>query len=421
MFKKLCGQAFETVNVIVGVSSLAAIAIGALTVFGNASLLGLDQIGVKTVAEKQIKQSIQIGMYCILTGGIGFFSAITVAVGIGTILSADDEDNSESKTSCHDSVVSSSTDSLYLYQIMRITITGCHHQNKLIVARIEDEASRKTVIYDWLDARFQDDLVELFDLDCNEDNLIGKAFSSSQTNPKNAIREFLDFYRPQLEFKSSCEEFSFNLETCVGCRNFYGANNIVCAIHPYGWEQDENCPDWEFNKRNRRVYFPFERQGVIDQLNRSIEQNQAHLIKNDDGTLTLWDDYTNRRFHFSWSGILLDGSDKLVEIGKPDQLLDYIQYLANRNVIEVDYSSKIDEFTQQLRDVATVEISDDGINIKVNYCSKLNINIERKYRFRFDGIPLYPYESIVPQVLKHNYNLATFVEWLRANKLRINR
>jgi hypothetical protein len=35
---------------------------------------------------------------------------------------------------------------------------------------------------------------------------------------------------------------------CVGCCNYhgeaYGGNVLVCAMHPYGVE-DESCPDWE--------------------------------------------------------------------------------------------------------------------------------------------------------------------------------
>ncbi len=37
---------------------------------------------------------------------------------------------------------------------------------------------------------------------------------------------------------------------CIGCRHYHGqvysGNLLVCAMHPYGWE-DENCPDWDFN------------------------------------------------------------------------------------------------------------------------------------------------------------------------------
>jgi len=35
---------------------------------------------------------------------------------------------------------------------------------------------------------------------------------------------------------------------CQGCRHYhgyvYGGELFVCAMHPYGWD-DENCPDWE--------------------------------------------------------------------------------------------------------------------------------------------------------------------------------
>lgn len=35
---------------------------------------------------------------------------------------------------------------------------------------------------------------------------------------------------------------------CIGCQHYHGqvysGNLLVCAMHPYGWEE-ENCPDWE--------------------------------------------------------------------------------------------------------------------------------------------------------------------------------
>lgn len=35
---------------------------------------------------------------------------------------------------------------------------------------------------------------------------------------------------------------------CVGCRHYHGQSYngtmFVCAMHPYGWEE-EQCPDWE--------------------------------------------------------------------------------------------------------------------------------------------------------------------------------
>jgi hypothetical protein len=35
---------------------------------------------------------------------------------------------------------------------------------------------------------------------------------------------------------------------CVGCRHYhgqrYGDTMLICAMHPYGWD-DDKCPDWE--------------------------------------------------------------------------------------------------------------------------------------------------------------------------------
>jgi hypothetical protein len=39
-----------------------------------------------------------------------------------------------------------------------------------------------------------------------------------------------------------------NQPACIGCNHyhgrFYGRNLLVCAMHPYGWNE-EQCPDWE--------------------------------------------------------------------------------------------------------------------------------------------------------------------------------
>lgn len=44
-----------------------------------------------------------------------------------------------------------------------------------------------------------------------------------------------------------------NHPACVGCHNYHGVvyndNLLVCAMHPYGWD-DENCPDWEGTGKN---------------------------------------------------------------------------------------------------------------------------------------------------------------------------
>ena len=44
------------------------------------------------------------------------------------------------------------------------------------------------------------------------------------------------------------EPTSANNPACIGCQHYHGrvyeGNLLVCAMHPYGWD-DENCPDWE--------------------------------------------------------------------------------------------------------------------------------------------------------------------------------
>ncbi|PAX45698.1 hypothetical protein [Brunnivagina elsteri] len=101
MLKRFCSQAFGTINVVVGVSSLAAIAIGMLTIFGSGGLLLLNKGGVKTIPEKQIKQTLQLGIGSTLLGTVGFVSAIVAAAGIASISYAVDGEE-ESVTSSPD-------------------------------------------------------------------------------------------------------------------------------------------------------------------------------------------------------------------------------------------------------------------------------------------------------------------------------
>ncbi len=43
-------------------------------------------------------------------------------------------------------------------------------------------------------------------------------------------------------------------QACVGCANYHGVaygcsresrTVLICGFHPYGWRQDNACPDWE--------------------------------------------------------------------------------------------------------------------------------------------------------------------------------
>jgi hypothetical protein len=69
----------------------------------------------------------------------------------------------------------------------------------------------------------------------------------------SVLQLFFDF---ETDFNQSAEPFTQTLEpmlnehpACVGCRNYHGYSYngvpFVCAMHPYGWEADEACPDWD--------------------------------------------------------------------------------------------------------------------------------------------------------------------------------
>ncbi len=43
-------------------------------------------------------------------------------------------------------------------------------------------------------------------------------------------------------------------KACAGCLNYHGVSYgstresrtvLVCGFHPYGWQSDNTCPDWE--------------------------------------------------------------------------------------------------------------------------------------------------------------------------------
>jgi hypothetical protein len=66
----------------------------------------------------------------------------------------------------------------------------------------------------------------------------------------------VDFSVEELEETTELEPYIFPREeptlekhpACIGCRHYHGqiysGNLLVCAMHPYGWD-DPNCPDWE--------------------------------------------------------------------------------------------------------------------------------------------------------------------------------
>lgn len=57
--------------------------------------------------------------------------------------------------------------------------------------------------------------------------------------------------RSQIGF---AETVSSHPEACIGCANYHGQAYgtqkgqripLICAMHPYGWQERTPCPDWQ--------------------------------------------------------------------------------------------------------------------------------------------------------------------------------
>ena len=64
------------------------------------------------------------------------------------------------------------------------------------------------------------------------------------------LQSKLHILRSQVGFTDTTH---FRPKVCQGCTNFhglsYGANRetrtaLICAFHPYGWQEEAPCPDW---------------------------------------------------------------------------------------------------------------------------------------------------------------------------------
>lgn len=67
---------------------------------------------------------------------------------------------------------------------------------------------------------------------------IAEIYFDLEDIPSESDREFSYPVPPVLEIPLACRD----------CQHYhgqvYGGNLLVCAMHPYGWD-NEHCPDWE--------------------------------------------------------------------------------------------------------------------------------------------------------------------------------
>jgi hypothetical protein len=434
MLKKF--DLFEKLNVVLGVASLSAIFVGALTTFGGLGLRHLSKSGVEIMPEERAERIANLGISSVTFGLLGYSSAIAIAVGSAIIPEVMKSAASQYQISKrkhlsqvpHTSdkltvlkpiafeveespIKSQANDKIYLYKVININGKS-GYEGKLVVGRIEQEPNHKAIIYSELGEFQINFLCELFD-EYNQNELVGKAFSSLQPNADNAVADYIDAHRHYISVLNKDDFSRCELEKCVGCINLYGDHKIFCGIHPFGWQESQPCPDKQVD--SRLVFHKYECSEVIEHLNNQMKSSKVYIQRNDDGTLLIWDDHTNRKFCFDWSGDLLSDSDELIELGENASLLSYVEYFSTREVTQHEYSSQVDKLNEELKGIAVVKISDTGISVRASF-SEYRIH---NFRFRFDGMPLYPYESIIPAAIRNNYNLLTLVEYLKVYKLKL--
>ncbi|MCT7992005.1 hypothetical protein [Laspinema olomoucense] len=102
--------------------------------------------------------------------------------------------------------------------------------------------------------RFSSDIMELSEEFTEE--LQTTIFTELDQYFEELVDPFFDLYLGLDEFPTDMDGFVSSVEptvekysACIGCKNYhgqvYGGNLLVCGMHPYGWEADGDCPDWE--------------------------------------------------------------------------------------------------------------------------------------------------------------------------------
>ncbi len=102
--------------------------------------------------------------------------------------------------------------------------------------------------------RVSSDIIELSEEFAEE--LQTTIFTEFDQYFEELVDPFFDLYLGLDEFPTDIDGFVSSVEptaekyaACIGCKNYhgqvYGGNLLVCGMHPYGWEADGDCPDWE--------------------------------------------------------------------------------------------------------------------------------------------------------------------------------
>ncbi|TAF49560.1 MAG: hypothetical protein EAZ61_14255 [Oscillatoriales cyanobacterium] len=102
------------------------------------------------------------------------------------------------------------------------------------------------VLLEWSDEPTHPDERELSDRDSPNSHNSGHSPNSPSSPPVDPsdLENDPNWFVPLSHVRPTAKRYP----ACQGCQHYhgyrYGEHILVCAMHPYGWE-DEECPDWE--------------------------------------------------------------------------------------------------------------------------------------------------------------------------------
>lgn len=419
-------SSFWSFNFAFGVTSFFAILFGSVGIYGALGTRILRSAGVKVPVATETMEVVGAVSYVgTIAGFAGFGSAIAVAYVGGTIAAKREYKRHLVEQSYRKQDKASFTPPTRIKSVGRIeasnTVRDLQQVNIYYLTKNEQIGGNKLIVLGNVFSKMPfigyvsneqvAILMEIFG--CDSDELLGKAFSSFHTRPDEALKDYLARQGELI----ACLRLGFeraDIDKCAGCVNLRVKGGAVCPIHKEGWYRSGRCPDKQMIPSYPMA--PYEDEQAFGEYNQQIQKSNAFIFKNDDGTISLIDEVTNRHFQFDWFGDRKLVSDKLTELPIGAGLESYLQYYSNRDANQFeDYSFRVAELGIKVKGVAKVEICSRNFDISVTLFTnkELGIDYELCYKFNRYGFPKYSHETKSPVGLKGKYNLVNFIDYVR--------
>lgn len=420
MSDKQSQSVFWTVNFAFGVASFFAIAFGSVGVYGALGARYLRSIGLNVPVTTETSEVVGAVSYVSTIAGFAGFGSAIAAAYVGGTMAAKREYELYRKQDKASFLLDARISSV---ERVDVSTSVCDSQVKVYhLTKNEQIAGDKLIVLGNVfsgvafiahaSSEQVDTLVELFECDCS-DGLVGKVFTSFHAYADEALKDFLV---RQSEF-IACLNEGFDrddIDKCAGCVNLRAKNGTLCPIYEEGWYGSGKCPDKQIIANYPMA--PYEDESIFRDYNKLIEKSNAFFFKNDDGTILLCDQLTNRYFLFDWFGKRDLLSDKLTELPVGADLESYLQYYSARDVRHFeDYSFRIAELRINLKGIANVELCGKHFDISVTLLKNKELGVDYDFCYKFNryGFPKYPHESKAPVALKGKYNLVNFVAYVK--------